>query len=300
MLNLKKTAVAVLALGSSAVFAGTMGPVCNSGNVSVACEKNAWAFGAQALYLKPVSQQYLGFAQSTVNAADFNTYNEYNPKWGWGYKVEGAYHFNTGNDINVNWYHYEKDSTKSYSVFNGTDSIATSLNVEPKWDAINLEFGQQVNFGDMKNIRFHAGAQYVRLKEVIAATPATATASSDTTYKVDGFGPRIGADMAFDLGNGLAVYGNGATSLLVGNSKFTDAGLLSGTDVASAGHKDVMIPELEAKLGAKFGYATAEGELALDAGYMWVNYFNAYHVAADTTDFALSGPYVGLKWVGNV
>src|SRR3990167_8564006 len=131
MLNLKKTAVAVLALGSSAVFAGTMGPVCTPGNVTVPCEKTAWDVGGQALYLQPMYNSNF-VATGGLSGADRQAAAQ---SWGWGFQIEGSYHFNTGNDIDVNWYHL--NNSQSLTLGNGL--IAS---VRPEWDQVNVELGQ--------------------------------------------------------------------------------------------------------------------------------------------------------------
>lgn len=307
MLNLKKAAAAVLALGSSAAFAGTMGPVCTPGSVTVPCEKNAWDFGAQALYLQASGDNYVNVRPA--NGA--NVYENLNQDWGWGFKIEGSYHFNTGNDLNINWYHFQKD-TKTNLVRPAVNNVneVVGARIEPRWDAVNLELGQRVQFGEQKNIRFHGGLQYAHTEREFSFRSAGVTQLYGET-KFDGIGPRLGMDLSYELGNGLAIYGNTAGALLVGDSKFRNTAATTLPSVASSyGKKTQIVPELEAKLGLAYTHSMAQGDLTFDAGWMWVNYFAAQHNPEGSIDtssynpassnFALNGPFVGAKWVGNV
>lgn len=323
MLNLKKTAVAVLAFGSSAVFAGTMGPVCTAVNVTVPCETTGWGVGIYALYLQPTYSGVGNFAvEEAITDGAFSDFGHADPRWTWGFKLEGVYLFSTGNDLNLNWTHLGRRSqgeTFSYALtFDGVDLTGSEvLYVRPRWDAVNLEFGQHVDFGEFKDIRFHAGVQYARINtyttlNVVPTDPLVVgvggvEVSGNTRY--NGFGPRLGMDMAYNLGNGLAVYGNGAAAILAGTHKinqsvvaFDETGAVA-LGVARATDHTAIVPELEAKLGVTYGYAMPSGEVTLDLGYMWVNYFNAQQFASFTgsrhySDFGVQGPYLGLRWVG--
>lgn len=305
MLNLKKTAVAVLALTSSAVFAGTMGPVCTPGNVTVPCESTAWDVGVYALYLQPVYDANLGYSTVTaaINAAnpilDIN-FHDANLDWGWGFKLEGSYHFNTGNDLNINWYHL--DTTTSFAQPLITNAIVDNFNWNTKWDAVNGEFGQHIDVSDAYKLRVHAGAQYARINSEARHQINQVAATGVFDMNFDGFGPRAGIDTTYMIGNGFALYGNGATALLIGTSKFNDALIVNGNVIVAAhGNKTAMVPMVEGKLGAKYMMPLAQGDLTLDAGYLWINYFQANHVAPVVeSNFAADGVVFGLKWMGRV
>lgn len=305
MSKFTKTAAAVaLALGGSA-FAGTMGPVCTPGSVTVPCERSAWDVGVQALYLVTAYDADWGYAGNVAGAPARLT--DTDADWGWGFKLEGSYHFGTGNDLDVNWYHYSKESTRLD--LNGAN--ARRISMDPSWDAVNVEFGQHVDFGEMKDIRFHAGVQYVQLKNDLRTFADNTTSTLDNSYdtKLNAFGPRVGADMTYNFGNGFAVYGNGAVAVLAGSSKFTDFNAVVPRTEERTGSKHAVVPMLEAKLGGKYTMAMGSGDMTLDVGYMWVDYMNAQHIANATdaidpfkvnaeTDVAFHGPYVGVKYVG--
>lgn len=314
MLKLKKTAVAVLALGSSVAFAGTMGPVCAPGNVTIPCERSAWDIGGKALYLQTTRTGNLFDGNAVTTVGTGTVIRDVNSRWGWGFMIEGSYHFNTGNDLNLNWYHLDRKTNRTFV----DGSFAGAYSINPKWDAVNLELGQQIDLSDMKSIRLHAGVEYARINHRLGFIATAASINRFTNVQTlvnsgvavgdnvtyNGFGPRLGADLNYGLGNGFGLYANGAGSLLIGTLKQAIGGYV-GSDATLyniSASKTTMVPELEAKLGARYDWAMAQGDFGLDVGYMWVNYFDAQATTffGDHANFGLHGVYAGLKWVGNV
>jgi hypothetical protein len=327
MLNLKKTALAVIALGSTAAFAGTMGPVCSAVNVTVPCENTAWDFGGRALYLQPSSD--IGFGTNTNSFQNQTASFGANPSWGWGFQLEGSYHYSTGNDFNLNWYHFRSGGTtntyaQDVAFADAFIGAGTSSSTSPAWDQVNMEFGQHVDFGENKFVRLHGGMNFSRVGNQGyvynvdgIATPVVDNIELQETINgsavFNGFGPRVGMDLNYEWGNGVGVYATGALSVLAGSSKssFSSTDWTNSNDALNIGYNHAaVIPELDAKLGAMYTYAMAQGDLSLDIGWVWAHYTNALAIGTDvaaatgsineTNDFGIQGLYFGMKWVGNV
>ncbi|WP_148112683.1 Lpg1974 family pore-forming outer membrane protein [Legionella septentrionalis] len=302
-----------------------MGSICTPGSVTTPCAAQTWSFGIEALYLRPAYSDDFAWAGTVDQIGVLNTSEVFianNPNWMWSFKLQASYNLATGNDLNLNWYHLGNKKT-TYTVVNvfpgviGGPLTETDLNIiEPTWDAINLEFGQKVNFGEFKNIRFHAGAQFANITmpitfiaEVLSPTFGVyGVGNIGFNSKYRGFGPRFGLDMNYDLNSSLGVYGNVAAAVLAGTSKVNAASAITFINSPTAlrelsAKRTLLVPEVETRLGVRYVYAWSQGELALNLGYMWTYYhgplFSNFEIDSGDSDFAIQGPEIGLKWIGN-
>lgn len=320
---LKKTTLALLGLTCSGLaMAGTMGPVCAPGNVTIPCEQNKWDLGIDALYLKPSYGPALSYAPTATGSP----IQKINPSDGWGYRMVGAWHFNTGNDITLNWSHYDVNSgagtfAGQYLLLaQGRATLIPStygLHLDNKYDQVNLVMGQHVDFSMTNSARFYSGLQYADLRlnrtshfaitnaDILTGTGGGVRHLNNTDF--NGVGPTLGMDYAYQVMQGLSLTANTAGSLVYGSSRYNFATAYDNGFVASSayGSKKTMVTSLEAKLGANYAWQVAQGLLNLEGGYQVVNYFNALQArplttgALHTSDFGLYGPYFGVKWSGN-
>lgn len=314
---LKKATLAVLGLAATGyASAGTMGPVCAPGNVTVPCEAKRWDLGVQGLYMNSIHGAKRGY-----RFVSGNRFEDANDDWGWGYRIEGSYHFNTGNDVTFTWMHFlntvKSDLVGSLPAPLPALTVPFNVNNQDRFDQVNAVLGQFVDVSASKKMRFYGGLQYAKIENdssnsfaaAVPALQATSLRFFDNS-DFDGFGPVIGLDYAYSITNELSVTANGAGSILYGTGRY-HAGLQSNplqvTAFSVYASKKSVVPSLEAKLGVNYAYAMPQGVLNLEGGYQVVNYFSALQSqnqvlanAIDSVDYGLAGPYFGLKYVGNV
>lgn len=315
---LKRFSFAALSVAACAsVFAGSMGSsqACNHGSVTIPCDARGWEFGIQALYLKPLLGNTRTFTDTNLLNPGKN-YQTINPKWGWGYHLEGAYYFSSGNDVRIDWTHYDVNTgdSPSFTGFSPLGAAPTTINQSNRFDQVNLVMGQEINFAMFKNARFYGGLQYANIHNdhtynyqpnQLAQFFDIAGSRQSNNADFNGLGPVIGLDLNYGLTSALSITADGNASLLYGTAR-NNVGfsLLPIRDVVSNayGSQKAVVPGVSGKLGLNYAYAMSQGLLNLSGGYQVVNYFRPLTVVFPTTtssDYALYGPYVGLSWRSN-
>ncbi len=304
--KIKKTILTISMISSGLVYSGTMGSVFNEPL------SPRWDFGAKALYLQPSlsADRYTHERTITLTSGASAVWGS-NPKYGWDFFLEGSYHVNDRRDFNLNWYHYRNSANLNRI---DIDDTPYALRYHLQWDAVNLESGYLFNFDTNNSLRLHFGAQYAHLNnneqldsgagtiDGIHILPPVDTRGS-TSY--NGFGPRAGVEYNYNW-HKLSLYSNVAGALLAGSTKFNKFYIYSvGTASATNASTMTIVPEAEATLGAKYHYPLAKGDLALDMGWMWANYWEALNTLdisglgiTSATNIAFQGPFIGFHWLG--
>jgi hypothetical protein len=310
---LKKTTLVVLGLAATGItFAGSMGPVCTPGNVTVPCEAQLWSFGVDALYLKAVNSTARGYRTTPTGA-----YAELNNQWNWGVRASGSYQYSTGNDATITWLHYtntEQQIGLSGFFLPTQVTSAYSVSNQNSIDQVSGVLGQHVDVTAIDKIRFYAGVQYASIQEdatnyypVSALNFSSASFYDNANFK--GVGPVVGIDYTYYVSPQLSLLANGATSFLYGTTRLATGYVLAPINLVVApgyASKQIAVPGFEAKLGVNYAYNMAQGVLNIQGGYEVVDYFSVLQgrslqtaAAISAVDYALYGPYVGLKYVGN-
>ncbi|NDH09070.1 MAG: hypothetical protein EBY16_05545 [Gammaproteobacteria bacterium] len=347
MLKKNKLLSAILLLSGSASFAGTMGAVCQEGNLTIPCDMKKWSISGQALYMQMTTNNI--FANSSLGGSSgAESTRGINPSWTWGFQLEGAYQFSNGKDINLNWYRLRGsdaavrgastylgnaftvtdpaginqpgDYNTRYTVGNGT------LSQNSAWDMVNIEHGRQINFDEDFHARVHFGGEFSRIMQnanitnLFTQTPLTGSSSitnyqNNITSVYNGFGPRLGLDLVYDTPYHIGFYGKGAVGILAGtaktqyNSSTTAINPISGQVAAFIPARmyfnvNRVVTSFDAKLGLNYTYTLAQGDIAVDAGWMWVDYLSPltardFVSGAQSNPFAIQGVYFGGKWTGD-
>ncbi len=316
-LSLRKTTLALVALGLSGIASAASyappAPACTPGAVTVPCERTAFDLGFTAYWLEPVTDNSFMYETVTV-VGDTTTFNQHvvDEDYDFGFTLEGSYHWGTGNDFTLSWTRFDNDNDSA--LIDGNFAVRGAEDYQ--FDQVIGVIGQHADFGDRYNVRFNAGLQYVRVDTAqgvrIHDTRNPAVVADFTNIEgsnFSGVGPIAGIDTSWDVMDGFALTGSAAAGLAVGDIDSTTVAWLGNAVIGSVMSERTIVPTANMKLGVRYTTEVAGGDLNIDAGWAFmgvfhsVRYINAAGIAAgtaNTSNFGLQGPYLGVKWIGDL
>lgn len=164
----------------------------------------------------------------------------------------------SGNDIQLDWSHFDQGSGSAYSVelpamipvgfitgpdfhsptllIGGDGRVLAKNHINSEFDAIDLTLGQSVSFGSRLVARFYGGLQYAQIEEGITnyylsssqlVPPNNFSETDQFSSQFEGIGPRLGVETTYGMGGGFGVRAHGGGVLLVGE---TQANTVVNTD----------------------------------------------------------------------
>jgi len=238
---------------------------------------------------------------------------ELRPSYKPGFELGVRYLFpNSENkDINLDWTHFYSNTSSSVTADGVTYFLGPDYEIGPlgvpirqatgqatfRYDVVNLDVGQYVNFGQHLQMRIFAGLSNGFLREEVMSTYSGTTTGiyagpfstqQDVNSIFIGLGPRLGVEGDYTFNSGFGLLAEGAVSTLIGGltsrSTYTSSAqellVLYGQKVNNQVIKDQtvyqVIPGIDAKLGVNYKHLFNNNALlTVSAGYQAAVYMNA-------------------------
>ncbi len=321
----------------------------NPFQVSIPEMSPGFEFDVTGLWLRPVSND-LEYAVHTF-PFPFPTPNWHvksiNPSYHFAYGLGMGYVFcHSGNDIQLHWTHLNSSDSASVSAGPDGQFVAPFYETGPRggtiqqargkvdfrYDVVDLDVGQFVNFGNHTLIRFFAGLSGARIKQNLISTfsdnfiPFSVRSNNFSQYT--GFGPRFGINAKYDLCYGFGVVGQVSGSVLIGNmiartrynssSSIGEAlfGITNNKQAIGSDNTQQVVPGADVKLGVNYTYPFCkDSAVTIEGGYkasMYVNAIQEYNpvivvapiqtgtvfvatMGKSKSNFSVNGPYLNVN-----
>jgi hypothetical protein len=152
-------------------------------------------------------------------------------------------------------------------------------------DTIDIEGGQRLTAGAL-DMRLFAGMRYSHLNYSFD------NVDTSVTSKFHGIGPRLGADVRYNIGSGFGLDTHLNTALLAGttSSKYQNQKEIFSNSVNG------IVPHVGAKLGMDYTYCVpgdSKSALVFEVGYQTDHHFKAIDSSADVS---FDGAYLDIKY----
>ncbi|KTC68859.1 major outer membrane protein [Legionella birminghamensis] len=258
MTAFRRTALSAFVIGlcnSPLVVAGSMGPIKD-------CSGYHLFAGIDALYLEPRNDD-LDYV--TVYSSGYTKTHNVNLDYDWGFRLYGGVKLLNNNDITIAWQRLHT---------NDLDNIGSDGNqpVEPRWltffpweyirgkssfdyDEVSGVFAHTKDFANGWLVRYGAGAEYAEIDSRLSVKGRTTDFVERGYSNVSdfhGFGPRVEADIFYNLYQDISVFASANSALLIGERTFALHALdLDGTSRDFA-DRSVVVPKFGLRVGLDY------------------------------------------------
>lgn len=308
----------------------TPAPVPNHALVTVPTMSSKYEINASILWLQPTSTS-LDYGIHTQPLPAYNpnwVIHTINPDYTAAFDVGIGYVFpQSANDIQLKWAHLTQSKSGFDSGASPENFIGPFFQIGPneqsvnavdgyskfKYDLINLDVGQFVDFGCRMQTRFFTGVSSITIKQHLTSVFASDSDSSfsmslDNISKYSGVGPRFGLASSYLFTPKFGLIAQFAGSAYIGRMRASldtlgtssllvdEFGVSSNPQSINTDNATRLVPALDGKLGLNYCFSFNHDSLfKLEAGYQFATYFNAIREVYPSTLAELGGLIVPFQ-----